>query len=196
MVLCISLLLYFIQRTYIPLSDHLQILDKDTKSALFTHNTDTAMEVEHVRAAQQQHRVISRALALLDNTQIPFYYRLDAKRWVDFMSDFASASIILVITTLCLYTNVLDAAKTGLAVSIITSISFRLGVVINLLANFRSMQSTLVYALDLIRQTPIEVIVPGSADAPRWPTIGSIELKNVTSRYEYVLSPAAASMTA
>lgn len=183
MVLCLSGLVYWLQKKYIPLCDQLQLLEKDARLSLVTHHSDTAAGVEQIRASEQQLAVASRGLDLLDKSQICFYRRLDARRWAGFIvSFFTNAAVIAFIAVAALgCMQITSAATTGLALFVIQSFSFKLTRAVELFLSLKSVVLSLVYLLDLIKNTPPEPFIQFSDEAPRWPEIGTIQLRSVTS---------------
>lgn len=182
-VTCLVSLVYLIYKYYIPLCDQVQLLEKEAKETLLVHYTDTAAGVEQIRASQQQLVVASRALDLLDKSQICFYRHLDARRWVNFIIDlFTTSTIVIAAGIGCM--QLTDAATLGLVLFIIQSFDYSASFAIETLLSFRASLPSLVYLLEFIKKTPTETLITSPDKASAWPEIGTIGLRNVTSRHK------------
>ena len=182
-VFYISGLVYLIQKYYIPSCDRLQILEKEAKQSLIRYNTDMAKGVEQIRASQQYLTALSRALDLLDKSQVPLYHHLDSRRWAVFIVNFFTGCAIIAVAALGSL-KIADAATIGLAFFIIHSSSLNTLLTVEWIFKLISLIPSLGYLLDFIKNTPIEAAIPSLNEPPLWPKEGSIQLRNVTSRYK------------
>lgn len=182
-IFSISALVYLIWNFYIPSCNRLELLEKEAKQSLIRYNSDMAKGVEQIRASQQYLTAVSRALNLLDKSQVPLYHHLDARRWaVSIVTFFNDTAIIAVAALACL--QIADAATIGLAFFIIQSSGMNILITVEWMFRLISLQPSLTYLLDFIKSTPVEAVIPSAKEAPLWPKEGSIQLRNVTSRYK------------
>lgn len=85
--------LYIVRSVYLSTSRHLELLDLEAKSALYTPYGETIDGVATIRACTWQTPYIQRGVELLDRFQSPFYLLYYAQRWFNFVLDMMVAGI-------------------------------------------------------------------------------------------------------
>lgn len=187
----ISVLYFMIGKYYIRSSRDLKRLESVQRSPLFQHFGETLNGITTIRAYGDEKRFVKDNLFRVNTHSRPFIYLWAANRWLSFRVDvvgdlvafFAGLFVILSIGTV-------DAGSAGL--SLVYALTFTENVLwlVRLYAvyeqNMNSVERIKEY-LDIEQEA--EAVIEDTRPAANWPSQGSIEFINYTTRYRSDLEP-------
>ena len=179
------LALYLIQRFYLRTSRQLRFLDLEAKSPLYTQFTEMLAGIATVRAFGWQSFLETRAKALLDRSQRPFYLLFAVQRWLTLVLDLivAAMAVILIVLVVALKGK-LSAGYVGVA--LLNVILFSQS--IKLLISFWTQLETHIGSVARIKNFTTNPVREDREDEdmvppPNWPSQGQIEFKNISAAY-------------
>lgn len=109
-------IVYGVQNYHLRTSRQLRHLDLEAKTPLFVCFKETANGLPHIRTFGWSEPQLQRGLALLDESQKPYYQVFCAQRWLVLVLDLTVAGVALVIVGLALHVrNSSSPAAIGLA---------------------------------------------------------------------------------
>lgn len=166
-------------------------LKLETSVPIISQLTETSKGLRHIRALGLQQRALKKNFKLLDTSQKTFLNAFNMERWLDLQVDSIQSivAVVLVIRCVC-YKGSVSAADIGLALAILmTALKQNTLFAVEAWSSHWSSMGSLVRMRKFIENTPVEKEISGDElKLPaEWPTKGVIEMKNVYSRYEYVL---------
>lgn len=186
-------LLHHIHSQYLPYSQRLRDLERQSLAEVTAHCDETAAGIEHIRAFRRQPELIEALHQTLTRAQRPYYYVLEAKRQLEYTASlFTAAAAGLIVAFANVYPESSSAAALGLALLSVADLTR----VITFLAQIWVRLDEYLGAVYRVRifcdRTPVEVDDPVSSEPPptEWPSVGEIELSNVTTHdgYESILA--------
>lgn len=188
-IICILSVIYFVQEFHIPRCEQLQQIKQRNEEYLVDHHAEAANAIEYIRVSKQQAAAETQGFILLDKSQASFYHNLDAKRWIDCVLDMISSGIMLAIAVLGVFLGPKSAVTTGLAILIVASISYKLGLAITFFTDLKTLLPSLNYTLEFITEKTAEALeVQRAGDfAPPRLMPEAVELQRVTATHRYGL---------
>lgn len=180
-------IIYAVQKYYLRTSRQLRHLDLETKSPLFVCFKETANGLPHIRTFGWSEPQLQRGLALLDESQKPYYQMFCAQRWLVLVLDLTVAGVALVIVGVALHVrNSSSPAAIGLAYLVLINFG---ATIAKLMQRFTEMEvalGSISRTRAFVEDTPREQ-QPKRSDVPAsWPEKGKVEFRNVTAKYRYV----------
>ncbi|KAG9239368.1 hypothetical protein BJ875DRAFT_491652 [Amylocarpus encephaloides] len=187
----ISLLYFAVGKFYLRSSRDLKRLESVQRSPLFQQFGETLNGITTIRAYGDERRFIRDNMSRINNHSRPFIYLWAANRWLAFRIDvvgdlvafFAGAFVVFSI-------GKIDAGAAGL------SLSYAIGFTENVLwlvrlysvneQNMNSVERIKEY-LDVEQEAP--AVIEKTRPAANWPSQGSVEFINYTTRYRADLEP-------
>ncbi|OBT93873.2 hypothetical protein VE01_08497 [Pseudogymnoascus verrucosus] len=180
--------LYFLQKIYLRTSRQMRHLDLEAKSPLYRHFTETLNGVVTIRAFGWRPSFLKENHRLLDDSQKPYYLLFCIQRWLAVVMDLFVAGIATVLVAFAVeFTHTTSRGAIGLAMINIIGFNTSLSRLINSWTNLETSLGAAARLRDFLRDTPKED-KDYSGDLPSqpkdWPSLGGIELDNVTAKYQ------------
>lgn len=149
--------LYLVQRYYLRTSRQMRHLDLEAKSPLYTHISETAADVQHIRAFCWQAGFLARGLELLDQLQKPCYYMFCIQRWLTLVLDLCVLAMAVVLVALGLsFSHTTTQSAMGLALVNVISLSEMLSQLIDSWVELETSLGTIARLRTFVGQTPAE----------------------------------------
>ena len=184
-------LYFFVGKFYLRSSRDLKRLESVQRSPLFQQFGETLSGITTIRAYGDERRFIQDNMQRINTHSRPFIYLWAANRWLAFRMDvigdlvafFAGAFIVLNI-------GKIDAGSAGLSLSYAISFTENVLWLVRLYAmneqNMNSVERIKEY-LDVEQEA--EAVIEKTRPAANWPSQGSVEFINYTTRYRSDLDP-------
>lgn len=187
----ISAMYFFVGKFYLRSSRDLKRLESVQRSPLFQQFGETLSGITTIRAYGDERRFIRDNMLRINTHSRPFIYLWAANRWLAFRIDaigdlvafFAGAFVVLSI-------GKIDAGSAGLSLSYAISFTENVLWLVRLYAvneqNMNSVERIKEY-LDVEQEA--EAVIEKARPAANWPSQGSVEFINYTTRYRSDLDP-------
>jgi ABC-type multidrug transport system fused ATPase/permease subunit len=187
----ISAMYFFVGKFYLRSSRDLKRLESVQRSPLFQQFGETLSGITTIRAYGDERRFIRDNMMRINTHSRPFIYLWAANRWLAFRIDvvgdlvafFAGAFVVLSI-------GKIDAGSAGLSLSYAISFTENVLWLVRLYAmneqNMNSVERIKEY-LDVEQEA--EAVIEETKPAANWPSQGSVEFINYTTRYRADLDP-------
>ncbi|KAF4627468.1 hypothetical protein G7Y89_g10688 [Cudoniella acicularis] len=187
----ISALYFFVGKFYLRSSRDLKRLESVQRSPLFQQFGETLSGITTIRAYGDERRFIRDNMLRINTHSRPFIYLWAANRWLAFRIDavgdlvafFAGAFVVLSI-------GKIDAGSAGLSLSYAISFTENVLWLVRLYAmneqNMNSVERIKEY-LDVEQEA--EAVIEETRPAANWPSQGSVEFINYSTRYRADLEP-------
>ncbi|KAG0648369.1 ATP-dependent bile acid permease [Hyphodiscus hymeniophilus] len=193
----ISAMYFFVGKFYLRSSRDLKRLESVQRSPLFQQFGETLSGITTIRAYGDERRFIRDNMQRINTHSRPFIYLWAANRWLAFRIDmigdlvafFAGAFIVLSI-------GKIDAGSAGLSLSYAVSFTENVLWLVRLYAmneqNMNSVERIKEY-LDVEQEA--EAVIEKTRPAANWPSQGSVEFIDYTTRYRSDLEPVLRNVT-
>lgn len=190
-VILIACMYIFVSIFYLKSSRDLKRLESVQRSPLFQHFGETLSGITTIRAFGDERRFVRGNLHRINTHNRPFISLWAANRWLairmdmigDFVTFAAGAFVILSI-------GKIDAGSAGLSLSYAISFTENVLWLVRLYAmneqNMNSVERIKEY-LDVEQEA--ESVIEGTKPAADWPSQGSVEFINYSTRYRSDLDP-------
>lgn len=187
----ISALYFFVGKFYLRSSRDLKRIESVQRSPLFQQFGETLSGITTIRAYGDERRFIRDNMLRINTHSRPFIYLWAANRWLAFRIDavgdlvafFAGTFVVLSI-------GKIDAGSAGLSLSYAISFTENVLWLVRLYAvneqNMNSVERIKEY-LDVEQEA--EAVIEETRPAANWPSNGSVEFINYTTRYRADLEP-------
>lgn len=187
----ISAMYFFVGKFYLRSSRDLKRLESVQRSPLFQQFGETLSGITTIRAYGDERRFIRDNMLRINTHSRPFIYMWATNRWLAFRIDvigdlvafFAGAFVIFSI-------GKIDAGSAGLSLSYAISFTENVLWLVRLYAlneqNMNSVERIKEY-LDVEQEA--EPVIEKTRPAANWPSQGSVEFINYTTRYRPDLEP-------
>lgn len=187
----ISAIYFFVGKFYLLSSRDLKRLESVQRSPLFQQFGETLSGITTIRAYGDEKRFIRDNMLRINTHSRPFIYLWAANRWLSFRIDvvgdlvafFAGAFVVLSI-------GKIDAGAAGLSLSYAISFTENVLWLVRLYAmneqNMNSVERIKEY-LDVEQEA--EAVIEKTRPAANWPSQGSVEFIDYTTRYRSDLEP-------
>lgn len=178
---------YLIQGFYLRTSRQMRSLDLEAKSPLYTHFEETAAGLLCIRGFGWQAENLKRGFDLLDDSQKAFYYMITIQQWLGLVVGLLIASLgsILVAFALFLSESTSDTAI-GLAFLNLILFGQTLEMLIGAWTNLETSVGALARLEEFMKETPQEDAQKLATLPRNWPSMGNIELTDMSAQYRYV----------
>ncbi len=193
----ITALYILLGRFYLNASRDLKRLESVQRSPLFQQFGETLSGVTTIRAYGDERRFVRDNLARINSQLRPFIYLWAANRWLalrtdvlgDLVSFFAGVFVILSLGTI-------DAGSAGLSLSYAIGFAENILWLVRLYAmneqNMNSVERIKEY-LDVEQEAP--AVIEATQPQANWPSEGSVEFIDYTTRYREELDPVLRKLT-
>ncbi|KAJ6789065.1 hypothetical protein PWT90_00367 [Aphanocladium album] len=180
----IVIVFYFIQKFYLRTSRQMRALDLEAKSPLYTHFEETAAGLLCIRGFGWGAENLKDGFDLLDDSQKAFYYMYTIQQWLGLVIGLLIAALgsVLVAFALFLGDTTSDTAV-GLAFLNLLIFGQTLELLIGAWTNLETSVGALSRLQEFIDKTPQEVTSVPASVPHNWPSMGNIELQDVSARY-------------
>lgn len=182
----IALALYFLQRVYLATTRQLRVLELEQKAPLFNDFINTFEGLITLRAYSWFSSAEKQNLALLNNSQKPYYLLFCFARWITLVLNLVTAGQATIVMGLSVaLRHDIDPGYLGVALVSIMSFGQTSTALIlqwtNLENSLGAVQRIRVYETT----APSEESQDSTGDMPKdsWPTAGLIYMKNVSASY-------------
>lgn len=183
----VLVLLWVIQYFYLETSRQVRLLDLETKTPLYAKLNEMLSGVEHIRGFGWQQQTLKTSMALINDSQTPFYYMFTIQRWLYIVLTMTGSGMALIVSTMALYlTRTTSQASAGLG--LINALSFTFSI-IDFIQDWTKLETSLGAITRLksfVEETPSESDDGRRAPPSNWPPHGAVEFKDVSARYRYV----------
>ncbi|TEA16194.1 Metal resistance protein YCF1 [Colletotrichum sidae] len=188
LIIPIGFMYYWIQRYYLRTSRELKRLDSVTRSPIYAHFQESLGGISTIRAYRQQQRFELENEWRVDANLKAYFPSISANRWLAVRLEFIGGLVILAAAGFAV-TSVATGARidpgwVGLAMSyalqITTSLNWIVRQTVEVETNIVSVERVLEYA-----RLPSEApeIIKNNRPPVAWPSKGSLEFKNYSTRY-------------
>ncbi|KAB8349556.1 hypothetical protein FH972_023580 [Carpinus fangiana] len=187
----ISVIYFFIGKVYIGSSRDLKRIESVQRSPLYQQFGETLSGMATIRAYGDERRFIRENLHRVNTYNRPFLYLWAANRWLAFRVDIAGALVSFFTGAfVILSVGKIDAGAAGLAMSYAVTFTENVLWFVRLYAtneqNMNSVERVKEY-LDVEQEAaPIN---PENRPAANWPSRGTVEFINYTTRYREDFEP-------
>lgn len=182
--------LYYLQKVYLQTSRQMRLLDLEALSPLYTHLTETLDGVHTIRAFKWTRYVIDQNFSLLDLSQRPFYLLLCLQSWLNLVLDVFIACLAVILITLAVtLRHSMSSSLLGVAMVSIVSFSQTLSSFVSYWTSIETSLGAVARTRQFVADTPAESPEETVAVHEEWPTDSSINFKNVSASYQYVMAP-------
>lgn len=186
-ILPLGILYIYYQQYYLRSSRELRRLESITKSPIYSHFQETLGGMVTIRGFDQQSRFKHIHQCRVDNNISAFYPAINCNRWLAFRLETIGSIIIFGAASLSIYrlgNGTLTAGMVGLSLSYALQITQTLNWIVRMTVevetNIVSVERIKEYG-DITPEAP--AIVEGHRPAAEWPSMGSIEFKDYSTRY-------------
>lgn len=178
---------YLFRKYYLPACSQATQLQQDALKALLTHMREVSTGVDHIRAFGWQQYFKDRGFVLLNNWQVPYFQYLDAMRWLAFILESISASVVLFVAAAGIWRGSITPNQIGFVSLVLGSRIVKSTTMSEEWAIMTSNGASVMRLVDAFKNTLKEPDEVQERDGDGTLDIGNIELNRVTARYGYVL---------
>ncbi|KAK8010251.1 hypothetical protein PG990_009216 [Apiospora arundinis] len=186
----VALSVYWVQRTYLPTSRQLRLLEIEAKAPLFSHFLETLSGLATIRAMGWAAAYARKNRAAVAAGQKPFYLLFAAQNWLNLVLDLVTAGLAVAVMAVGVATRASAGSSLGLA--LFAAVSFG-GSAKNVIQHWTQLEISMG-AIERVRAFTIETgserqgvddTKPPSpvGDTKAWHGEGSIVFRNVSARY-------------
>lgn len=183
----VGVLVYFLQRAYLPTSRQLRQLEIAAKAPLFSHFHQTLNGIATIRALQWTSSYYRKNLEVVRAAQKPFYLLFSAQNWLNLVLDLITAGLAVAIMCVGVATRSENNSTIGLALFSAATI----GTSAKMLISHWTQLEISMAAVERVRAFTLEIAsemqpTASSADlfnSKRWHGQGSIAFQDVSVRY-------------
>ncbi|KAI9837506.1 MAG: hypothetical protein M1819_007156 [Sarea resinae] len=187
----ISAMYFFIGQFYINTSRDLKRLESVQRSPLYQHFGETLTGTTTIRAYADEKRFVRDNLSRVNTHNRPFIYLWAANRWLSFRVDVTGALVSFFAGTfVILSTGKIDAGAAGLSLTYAVTFTENVLWLVRLYANneqnMNSVERIKEY-LDVEQESA--PVIPDMRPPANWPSQGSVQFINYTTRYREDFDP-------
>ncbi|POS85266.1 hypothetical protein EPUL_004100, partial [Erysiphe pulchra] len=190
-VVLVSCMYFFVSTFYLKSSRDLKRLESVQRSPLFQHFGETISGITTIRAFRDEKRFIRDNLLKIDTHNRPFIFLWATNRWLairmDIIGDFVAFAAG---TFVVLSIGKIDAGSAGLSLSYAISFTENVLWLVRLYAvneqNLNSVERIKEY---VEVEQEVDLGIEGMKPATNWPSKGSVEFINYTTKYRADLDP-------
>ncbi|CAF3899223.1 unnamed protein product [Adineta steineri] len=181
----LAILFAYIQRMYVSSSRQLRRLDSVTRSSIYANFGETIQGLSSIRAYHVQQRFIDMSDKFMDRNQSCQFASSVANRWLGVRLEMIASLIILFTAVASVFIrDHLTAGTVGLMITYALQITNSLNLLVRMSSeietNIVSVERINEYA-ELDSEAPWEILE--KKPSPHWPTNGSIQIKDLSTRY-------------
>ncbi|EGR53020.1 uncharacterized protein TRIREDRAFT_54954 [Trichoderma reesei QM6a] len=177
---------YLIQKVYLQTSRQLRLLELESQSAVYSSFLESVEGVATIRAFGWERQIENANINYLDKSQQPSYILFCLQRWLNIVLDLMIAAIATGLITLAVVLKgTTTSGQIGMALNIVLVANTTLLSLVESWTNLEISLGAIARLKNLEAETPKED-KPGENYVPvdTWPSMGEIELDNVTVAYK------------
>lgn len=179
---------------FIPASRILKRIRSVKKSPVFSHLQESVNGVETLRAYQQEDRFIFMNKKNVDSVTSADNTMISANRWLSMRLQYISSMIVCLSSVMIMsslsYGTPLSPGLVGFIMSYVLDITGSLNAIVRFWADIESKSVALERVVEYCNLKPeAEMVIENNRPVASWPSDGSIEFKNYSTRYRENLSP-------
>lgn len=179
---------FCIQKYYLRTSRQVRLLEIEAKSPLYTHFLESVEGILSIRAFGWVDKFQEQSLEILKTSQAAYYTLQCVQCWLSVVLDLVMAVLVVLLVIIAVKTkrgNTADAASMGVALTNVMTFS---QVLMNLVTSWTQMETSLA-AIARIKSFAEETKLEKTTSKftqlpPGWPSVGHIEIKNLTAKYQ------------
>ncbi|TRX87841.1 hypothetical protein FHL15_011259 [Xylaria flabelliformis] len=179
---------YFVQRTFMRSSRQLQLLELESRSAIFSDFLNSIEGLAAIRAFRWRRRVVEENVQNLNASQKAEFLRLSLQRWLNLVLDLIGAAMaVIVVATVTTYRDRISPGQAGVALNVMLVANATL---LELVDGWTTMELNLgaiarARSLEQRLGSQKESVKDGTSEPPlSWPSRGVIRFKGVTAVYQ------------
>ncbi|TFY69692.1 hypothetical protein EVJ58_g284 [Rhodofomes roseus] len=181
---------------YLRTSKQLQHLEASSKSPLYSVFATTLSGLETIRALHVENYFQNQNDVHLNRSQTPYYYRFGGLRFLRTILAFMSFVIAVGLAALTIgLRRTVNPSSLGLALSNLTGLSNWLSFLLMSMAQVENGSVSISRILEIVNLPPEEDSTVYSTPDADWPSVGSVEFKAVSMRYQPELKPAVSNVS-
>lgn len=177
--------IYLIQLYYLRTSRQVRLLDIEAKAPLYTHFLESVKGIMTIRAFSWQSRFKDQSLALLNESQKPFYMLYCIQQWLTLVLDLLVAAIaVILVATATSITGKYSPASIGVALNMVLTFNQALTQAIKSWILLETSIGAVSRTQSYVQDTPSEnnsVLQPAPED--NWPSKGEVVFDSVQAGY-------------
>ncbi|ODV62384.1 ATP-binding cassette glutathione S-conjugate transporter YCF1 ASCRUDRAFT_74772, partial [Ascoidea rubescens DSM 1968] len=180
-------LYYYYQQFYVKTSRELKRIESISKSPIFAHFQETLGGTSTIRGYGQQNRFIYLNENKIDQNMKAYFSTYNANRWLAVRLEFLGSLIIFGSAALCVFALKTGHMTSGLlgisvtyALQVTGSLNWMVRMTVDIETNIVSVERVKEYG-ELPSEAP--EIIPNNRPNSEWPSNGSLEFVNYSTRY-------------
>lgn len=180
----VALVVFGIQRFYLRTSRQIRAMDLEAKSPLYSLFEEAGSGILHIRAFGLQHPNLEQVFKRMDTSSQAFYYQCCVQLWLKMVLGLLVAAVATILTAFAMFLSH-TTSQSAIGLSFLNLIMFA-ETLESLVVAWTGMETSIT-ALQRIRDfsknTPQER-GGGDIEVPaHWPSLGNIQLIDVSARY-------------
>ncbi|RYP57812.1 hypothetical protein DL769_009262 [Monosporascus sp. CRB-8-3] len=179
---------YLVQRTFMRSSRQLQLLELESRSALFSDFLKSVEGLASIRAFGWRRHVAKENVQNLNASQKAEFLRLSLQRWLNLALDLIGAAMaIIVVATITIQRDRISPGQAGVALNVMLVANATL---LELVDGWTTMELNLgamarVRSLEQKLESQKECYKSGALELPlSWPSRGALKFKGATAVYQ------------
>ncbi|OAA75848.1 ABC multidrug transporter [Akanthomyces lecanii RCEF 1005] len=180
----ILIILFLVQRFYLRTSRQMRHLDLERKAPLYTFFQESADGLRYIQSSQSQQKNLELGHRLLDESQLPFYLMYCIQQWLNIVLGLTSTFVAFVLVMITLFTED-STSKPAVGLAFLGILAFNRTIEF-LLQSWTQLETSLGALLRLRqfkKETPQENKQALVTLPENWPSVGKVDITNVTARY-------------
>ncbi|KAG7840075.1 hypothetical protein KL942_002874 [Ogataea angusta] len=192
-IAALSVVYLYYQKFYIIVSRDLKRIVSITKSPIFAHIQESLSGAETIRAYDQESKFVYKHCSNIDLNQVSAYCMKSVNRWLSTRLQFIGSVVIFSTSTLALLSlrtnRPLSAGLVGLVMSYALRVTSSLNFIVKRSVEIESDIVCCERVFEYCKLEPEEKLQNPASPPPSWPSTGTIEYKNYSTRYRENLDP-------
>ncbi|KAG7884553.1 hypothetical protein KL938_001680 [Ogataea parapolymorpha] len=192
-IAALSVVYLYYQKFYIIVSRDLKRIVSITKSPIFAHIQESLSGAETIRAYDQESKFVYKHCSNIDLNQVSAYCMKSVNRWLSTRLQFIGSVVIFSTSTLALLSlrtsHPLSAGLVGLVMSYALRVTSSLNFIVKRSVEIESDIVCCERVFEYCKLEPEEKLKNPASPPPNWPSKGTIEYKNYSTRYRDNLDP-------
>ncbi|KAJ3146080.1 hypothetical protein HDU86_000537 [Geranomyces michiganensis] len=175
---------WYILRFYRATIRELKRIESTQRTPLYSFISENLGGIATIRAYGRRMDFARKGLRLLDDSNTPSYLRFCADIWVTLRIELLASGVLFAVAMLG-NTDAIKSSLLGLALTYAVALTYTCNLLLKSMANMEAelnaVERLSIYADALPRDAP--PTVPSDSPEDAWPTVGHIEINNVTVVY-------------
>ncbi|RKF64499.1 ATP-dependent bile acid permease [Erysiphe neolycopersici] len=190
-VILVSCLYFLVANFYLKSSRDLKRLESVQRSPLFQHFGETISGITTIRAFREEKRFIRDNLLKIDTHNRPFIFLWATNRWLAIRMDLIGDFIAFAAGAFVVYSiGKIDAGSAGLSLSYAISFTENVLWLVRLYAVNEQNMNSVERIKEYVEVEPeTDLGIEGMKPPSNWPSKGSVEFINYTTKYRADLDP-------